>query len=774
MSEQPAGLSGWFASWFTKPTEETLTEEELKKAVMSDREKHDSSATLVRTDAESYLDAESRTPDIIPTRLEKKKTRRLKLTNNNLVLSCPIPKKLNQLINFKEKDEFTHMRYTAATCSPDEFSTSGYNLRPKLYKRKTELFIVMTMYNEDEVLFTRTLHGVMKNIAHLCSLKKNKMWGPDGWKNVVVCIVSDGRQAINKNVLDVLASLGVYQDGIAKNIVDDKPKINSHRWFFNAFGPILEPNICILLDVGTRPGNSSIYQLWKAFDRNPLVGGACGEIRAMLGTACCQLLNPLVAAQNFEYKMSNILDKPLESVLGYISVLPGAFSAYRYAALKNDVVGQGPLEKYFIGEDLHNANNTGLSAANMYLAEDRILCFELVAKKQRGWLLQYVNNAFGETDVPNQLPEFISQRRRWLNGSFFAGLYGLRHFPKIWASSHGFNRTLLLTIEGVYTLINLIFSWLAVGNFYIAFYFITKSLTAENVDPFGNNWGTRFFDFFNYLYAFLLFVVFICAMGNRPQGSKFLFMTCLIGFSFIMCYMLFCSSWLIYKGIQLAAERYSWTFDTTTNFQIAMNDPGLRNMVLSLGSTFGIYFVSSCLHRQPYHMFTSFIPYLLLLPGFINILNIYAFCNTHDVSWGTKGDNSVAKDLGVVTVSNKDKGVKTVEVELPAGLRDVDDQYEMANANLLRARNLPHKQPGSGTLTRDDYYRSFRTHLVLSWIASNALLVVFITASEYESIFVPSAGTVYMSILLWVNCALGIFRFIGSLMYLLVGLFTSG
>jgi len=32
-----------------------------------------------------------------------------------------------------------------------------------------------------------------------------------------------------------------------------------------------------------------------------------------------------VAAQNFEYKISNILDKPTESMFGYISVLVGAY-----------------------------------------------------------------------------------------------------------------------------------------------------------------------------------------------------------------------------------------------------------------------------------------------------------------------------------------------------------------------------------------------------------------------------------------------------------------
>jgi hypothetical protein len=89
----------------------------------------------------------------------------------------------------------------------------------------------------------------------------------------------------------------------------------------SAFGASLRPNVCVLLDVGTQPGSDSIYHLWKAFDINSSVGGACGEIVALKGLFWRNLLNPLVAAQNFEYKMSNILDKPLESVFGYISVL---------------------------------------------------------------------------------------------------------------------------------------------------------------------------------------------------------------------------------------------------------------------------------------------------------------------------------------------------------------------------------------------------------------------------------------------------------------------
>jgi chitin synthase len=466
------------------------------------------------------------------------------------------------------------MRYSAATCDPSDFFGERFTLRQKLFAkpRHTELFIVVTMYNEDDVLFARTMSGVFKNVEYMCSRKESKTWGADAWKKIVVCIVSDGRAKINPRTKAVLAAMGVYQDGIAKQQVNGKDvtahiyeyttqvgislrsdivqlrykqqpvqmlfclkeknqkKINSHRWFFQAFGRVLDPNICVLIDAGTKPGKDSIYHLWKAFDLEPNCAGACGEIKAMLGTGGRLLLNPLVATQNFEYKMSNILDKPLESAFGFISVLPGAFSAYRYIALQNDKTGNGPLEKYFAGESMHGAN-AGIFTANMYLAEDRILCFELVTKRNCHWILQYVKSATGETDVPDTMSELILQRRRWLNGSFFAAIYAIAHCYQISRSTHSFMRKLMLSIEFFYQTVNMIFAWFAIGNFFLVFRILTTSLGDSSLlGNVGNVLGTVF----EWLYAATLLSCFVLALGNRPQGSNRLYMSMVIFWVFIM------------------------------------------------------------------------------------------------------------------------------------------------------------------------------------------------------------------------------------------------
>jgi chitin synthase len=74
------------------------------------------------------------------------------------------------------------MHYSAATDDPNDFKDNGFTLRQVYHDPpcRIELFIVMTMYNEDDSLFTRTMHSVMKNIAYLCKCDRSKIWGKDG------------------------------------------------------------------------------------------------------------------------------------------------------------------------------------------------------------------------------------------------------------------------------------------------------------------------------------------------------------------------------------------------------------------------------------------------------------------------------------------------------------------------------------------------------------------------------------------------------------------
>ena len=85
--------------------------------------------------------------------LKRGLTRKVKLVQGS-VLSAdyPVPSAIQNAIQAKYRndlesgsEEFTHMRYTAATCDPNDFTLkNGYNLRPAMYNRHTELLIAIT------------------------------------------------------------------------------------------------------------------------------------------------------------------------------------------------------------------------------------------------------------------------------------------------------------------------------------------------------------------------------------------------------------------------------------------------------------------------------------------------------------------------------------------------------------------------------------------------------------------------------------------------------
>ena len=165
----------------------------------------------------------------------------------------------------------------------------------------------------------------------------------------------------------------------------------------------------------------------------------------------------------------------------------------------------------------------------------------------------------------------------------------------------------------------------------------------------------------------------------------------------------------------------------------------------------------SFVYLDPWHMFTSSGQYFALLPSYICTLQVYAFCNTHDVTWGTKGDNVIHTDLGAAkTVSGAGGGV--VEVEMPSEQLDIDSGYDEALRNLRDRLEVPKPQT-SESQQQEDYYRAVRTYMVAIWMVANAILAMAVSEA-YSSTHV--ADNFYLKFILWSVAALALFRAIGS------------
>ncbi|RSL82200.1 Chitin synthase 1 [Fusarium floridanum] len=748
--------------------------------------------------------------------LRRKPTRRIKLVQGSVLsVNYPVPSAIVNAASpqYRGKEEFTYMRYTAATCDPNDFTIkNGYNLRPHMYNRHTELLIAITYYNEDKILLSRTLHGVMQNIRDICNLKKSKFWNMGGpvWEKIVICLVFDGIDKVDKSVLDVLATIGVYQDGVVKKDVDgnetvahifefttqlsvapnqqlirpspdaddrknfppaqimfclkqkNTKKINSHRWLFNAFGRILNPEVVVLFDAGTKPSPRSLLALWEGFYNDKDLGGACGEIHAMLGRKGQKLLNPLVAIQNFEYKISTIIDKPLESSFGYVTVLPGAFSAYRFRA----IMGR-PLDQYFHGDHSlskvlgkKGVDGMNIFKKNMFLAEDRILCFELVAKAGQKWRLSYIKAAKGETDVPEGVPEFLGQRRRWLNGAFAASLYSLTHFGRIYKSRHSLLRMLWLHVQLVYNLVNILFSWFSISSYYLTTTVIMQLVgtpvvqTSHHGWPWGDTATPVINTLIKYTYLVFLVVQFILALGNRPKGSKYTYVASFMIFGLIQTYILVLSFYLVYRALNSSfSERDS--FGSTGEFvQSLLGDDVAGLILLALVTIYGLNFLASFMYLDPWHMFHSFPQYLVLASTFTNIIMVYAFNNWHDVSWGTKGADTNDALPSAMVIKDQDTDSVMVE-EMEREQDDIDTQFQKT---VYRALAPVEEDLTAEKRDMDDSYKSFRTGLVISWILCNALLVVLITTDDFQSLGISSASSSrtpgYFSFLLYATAVL--------------------
>jgi len=129
------------------------------------------------------------------------------------------------------------------------------------------------------------------------------------------------------------------------------------------------------------------------------------------------------------------------------------------------------------------------------------------------------------------------------------------------------------------------------------------------------------------IYICAIVMIFICSLGNRPQASKSFFLLAMIMFSLVMLLMIFMTGYGVF--IQMPSNDAEW--NSVGHF--IFNVPSFKDTVISISFTIGVYILSSIIYRDPWHIITSFAQYMLLLPSYINILPIYAFCKLLNLAY---------------------------------------------------------------------------------------------------------------------------------------------
>jgi chitin synthase len=332
-------------------------------------------------------------------------------------------------------------------------------------RRLTNAFCV-TVYNEADSSVRSTLHSV------LLALRHSYFHVGSGAARSIICIVVDGQAQMHpslrgwlKNVQLTLdaprryAGLDIhitshYADTLTRIIDPATPKpaaecmlkvevmlciknenrgkLESHVLFFREICMAVQPEFCYQIDAGTTVAEDALSRMIRRMDTSRDIGAIAPRVMPAVPASTASSLQNW---QFYDFALHKALYWPLESMTGFLSVVPGQTCVFRWRALKHPDANDrkpDPVHTYL----------RGLSTSNpvervMYLAEDRIIGFEIAMTCDRKWTLDYLPEAGATTDACATYPELFRQRRRWINSAAACRLWLLALWVRITRRSDG-------------------------------------------------------------------------------------------------------------------------------------------------------------------------------------------------------------------------------------------------------------------------------------------------------------------------------------------------
>ncbi|CAI2381887.1 unnamed protein product [Moneuplotes crassus] len=407
----------------------------------------------------------------------------------------------------------------------------------------------------------------------------------------------------------------------------NRGKIESHLWFFKGFCNTVQPTLTTIIDAGTIPLWNSLSRMSIFMELNYNTGACCGEIEVMLnekhddGREVSFFESILQRSQYVEYKLSHYLDKSAESLFGYISVLPGAYSMFRWQCIKGV-----PLNEFLKGTVISDPSRPypSCSEGNKFLAEDRIMPLEIISKEDKPFIIRYVPGCKAYTDAPSDLKVLIKQRRRWFNGSLFATLYVLRNPRKIYRRSDKW-RVWLYWLFFLYMAINTLAGLLIVGLYYAAYSIFLRSVFSEAECPDLSKTA----NILENIYLVFTFFTLILSTCVRLEWCDRLFKAIAV-FMGVFSVLMSAAVLISVMNLELNYKVYIAVGGVICTYVLPMVLNFKRLKLLNfLKGTIYIFFMT---------------------PTYINIMTIYSISNIHDVTWGSRGSGD-----GVKPESTRDK-----------------------------------------------------------------------------------------------------------------------
>ncbi len=546
--------------------------------------------------------------------------------------------------NFIANSELGHIEYMPFDKPPRSlWLERDQKLAGSINESKADIVICITLYNESYQYLKETLISIGKSIKYLANTHMSK-------KKVKVCIIADGLDRLSQDVIQGMKQLGVSipnsypenLDGIhivkqplSLNTIEgegdlrssvhsqlsdfdllfctkskNSGKLDSHWWFFTKLCSFFNPEYCFQVDAGTKLESNTLHSMLLTLQKDP-------SHAAVASNVLIDSSNPKDLLQSFQC-MDFIIQRsiywPAENLWGYLSVVPGQCCGMHWPSLSNESEEYGsPLSRYLKGMNCESAKEK-----IMFLAEDRVMGFELMANKGSDNRLSYSASADCFTDPCDDLQELLKQRRRWVNSAFVCRTWTMANMGRYWRDSSTATHKKLQAMGSYVSMMwSHCFDWFMPITFMLSVYGIGLSMKgiAEHfaIDP---RWSVLGAGSIGLLW---LLPAALSLLGVLQRQSKKTVQK-VIGVSASA------------TGLVVAVSVCS----VIVNMQAHSNlNPWALYFLLFSGIVFlGAMMLGERALKIFKRTYVQF--FLCSLPIYL-MLNFYAFANMSDSSWGTKG-----------------------------------------------------------------------------------------------------------------------------------------